>query len=128
MKTGASLFCILSLLFLFSCASINKLIDSGSFDTALKKATRKIIGKKRIQEKHVRAVEEAFSKVMEKDLDLILRLERSNKSADHVEILKLYDRINWRQSQIKALLPVEAKSGYQANFVFVDTHSGEDHV
>lgn len=126
MKTGTYLLSILSFSILFSCASVDKLIDSGNFDTALNKATRNIIGKKRMQEKHVRAVEEAFFKVMEKDMDLIHRKQGSNKSLDYAEILKVYDRINWRQDRIKALLPLEANSGYQPNFTFVDTYARED--
>ncbi|NND09423.1 MAG: hypothetical protein HKN87_23870 [Saprospiraceae bacterium] len=123
MKT-TYLLCFVSLITFLSCKSVQSLIDSGDFDAALQRASRKAMGEKAIKKAYVVAIEEAFAKAMSRDLRHIERLKSTNRAKEYAEILQTFDRIRWRQDRLRALLPLRSKEGYLAKFSFTDT--GED--
>lgn len=102
-----------------SCQSVEKMIDTGHYDSAVIKSAKKLKGKKKLKTKYVTALEEAFVKATERDINLVKRLAASERSEDWASILDLYHQIDRRQVGIVPLLPIVSKDGYEANFQFV---------
>jgi len=102
-----------------SCQSVEKMIDTGHYDSAVIKSAKKLKGKKKLKTKYVTALEEAFVKATERDINLVKRLAASERSEDWASILDLYHQIDRRQEGILPLLPIVSKDGYEANFRFV---------
>ena len=106
--------------FISSCSSVEKMIDQGNFDSALTRLQKKIAGKDQIKTKHVQWIEEAFKKVMTRDLARIELLTHSTRSDDWKKIIQLYEKIAYRQEKIAAFLPIISSDGYRAGFSFVN--------
>ena len=102
-----------------SCQSVEKMIDTGHYDSAVIKSAKKLKGKKKLRTKYVTALEEAFVKATDRDINLVKRLSASERSEDWASILDLYHQIDRRQEGIVPLLPIVSKDGYEANFRFV---------
>ncbi len=107
-------------LIMASCASVNKMIDRGNYDGALRKSVKKLGGKSKLKQNHVLALEKAFARATERDVDQAKRLSTSTRSADWSRIIQIYDRIISRQRVVKPLLPIQSKDGYRANFRFAE--------
>ncbi len=118
MKAAITIYLGLGIL-MCACTSLEKMIDKGNFDGAISKSARKMAGKKKLKQKHVVVVEEAFAKATARDLGRVRRLEGSQKSGDWESIIHTYQRIDRRQERMQALLPVVSKEGYKAHFSFV---------
>lgn len=103
------------------CRSVEKMIDQGDFDTALLKSVRKISGKEQLKEKYVLAIEEAFKKATQRDMDFILTHQQSEKAADWYSTIEHLRKIIKRQNALNPLLPIISKEGRKANFAFVKT-------
>jgi len=100
-----------------SCARTQKLVEQGRYDEAVELATRKLSGKKRKKVKHVKALEKAFEKATQQDMQRIAKLE--NRLGSEERIVDVYRHIRKRQELVSPLLPLLSKKGYQAEFQFV---------
>lgn len=120
MKTISTLLGIL--LIMTGCRSVEKMIDQGDFDTALLKSVRKISGKEQLKEKYVLAIEEAFAKATQRDLDYILSHQQSQKATEWYSTIEHLRKIIKRQNALSPLLPIVSKEGRKANFSFVKTN------
>ncbi len=118
MKTKHLLIAMITIL-MASCQSVEKMIDTGNYDSAVVKSAKKLKGKKKLKTKYVTALEEAFVKATERDIALVKRLAASERSEDWGSILDLYHQIDRRQTGIVPLLPIVSKDGYEASFQFV---------
>ena len=98
------------------------MVDRGEYDKAIFYAAEKLHGKKRKKTKHVQALEEAFNKVMERDLNRIAFME-STADPDFHKIYDTYALINSRQEKISAFLPLVSKDGYRGVFNFLDVNT-----
>jgi len=116
-------FYLASFLFFVSCTSVEKLVEKGQYDDALRVAINKVQGKKKKKTKHVQGLEEAFKRLNERDLQVASRLLAQKRSANWSELHEIYTKIDYRQKLIEPLLPLRSKDGYQANFTFVRTSS-----
>jgi hypothetical protein len=94
-------------------------MDEGRYDELLTLAEKKLSGKTVNKEKYVRAAEDAFLKVTERDMARIEKLKVSNRSGDWQEIVAIANKIERRQERLRPFLPLIADSGYQARFKFV---------
>ena len=103
--------------FVSSCARTKKLVEQGRYDEAIELATKKLSGKKRKKVKHVKALEEAFAKATQQDMQRIAKLE--DRPGSEVRIVNVYRNIRKRQESIVPLLPLLSVKGYQAEFQFV---------
>jgi len=112
--------CLLSLI--FSCKSIDKLVERGQYDAAIVLATKKLAGKKNKKTSHVRNLEKAFDKITSIDMDKINALDAVNNSYNWEEVLAISNKIERRQNKINAFLPLISKEGYHATFEFVKTN------
>lgn len=104
-----------------ACSSTQRLVEAGSYDTAISKARKKLIGKENKSPKHVKALEEAFRKANERDLARVHVLENSTHPEDWDEIFAIGRRIENRQAMVRPLLPLVDKTGYEAVFRMVKT-------
>lgn len=118
----------LSLLVLLfaSCTSVQKLVDEGRYDEAILLSVRKISGKKHKKTKHVEAIELAFKKVTQRDMDEVQSLMYGNNNENWDVIYEIYEAIDRRQDRIEPFLPLISKDGYQAKFNFVKTDALKD--
>lgn len=110
---------VLLVLLVASCQSVEKMIDTGNFDAAVVKSAKKLQGKKKLKTKYVVALEEAFVKATQRDMNEVKRLARSERSESWASILDIYSRIDRRQTEISPLLPIVSKDGHHAKFQFV---------
>ncbi len=111
----------LLLMGLASCASVEEMVETGNYDRAISMAQRKLAGKDRKNPKYVQALEVAFERVTQRDLDRAERLKRNGTEADWGTINGIYRTIRKRQERLAPLLPLIDKYGYKANFQFVRT-------
>lgn len=111
----------LTLLFLASCTSVQKLADEGRYDEAIILSAKKISGKKNKKTKHVKAIEQAFAKVTARDMEEVQTLMTIDAGDQWDAIYEIYEAVDRRQDRISPFLPLVSKDGYQAKFKFVHT-------
>jgi len=75
---------IASVLLLFSsCKNIEKMVDKGDYDQAIRLAVDNLEGKKNKKTKYVKALEKAYRRVNEQDMAKIRSYELSNKDSTY---------------------------------------------
>ena len=111
----------LSLSLFTSCASVDKMVESGDYDGAIRLATQKLAGKKKKKEEYVIALERGFEKITRQDMASIDARSLSNRAEDWESIIQTARNIQSRQDRIEPLLPLVSEDGYQAKFTFVQT-------
>lgn len=108
-------------LLITSCRTIEKLVEQGRYDDAIILATEKLAGKKNKKTKHVISLEEAFTKITQRDMDDISRLNNDVRSGNWDRVYEIAEVIENRQRRIEPFLPLISKEGYEAQFNFVKT-------
>jgi hypothetical protein len=108
-----------NILLITSCASPERLVETGNYDQAIELAIRKLAGKKNKKAKYVEALEVAFAEVTQRDMQAAERLKAYGDEANWEKINDIYRRISRRQEAISPLLPLIDKEGIKANFQFV---------
>ncbi len=106
-------------IFASSCANLDKLVEQGRYNEAIRIATKKMQGDKYKKTKHVLALEEAFNKVQDKDLQEAKYLESNTDGASWDRVYGIYKNIQERQRLVNPLLPLRSKQGYRATFNFI---------
>ena len=120
------IFFLFTISFAFSsCVSSEKLVDQGDYDQAIELAIRKLAGKKNKKPDNVQALEEAFAKVTQYDLNRAERLQLNPSGANWDRVYNIYRTIRKRQELIEPLLPIVDKHGIKANFKFIQTQTLE---
>jgi hypothetical protein len=114
------IFGIVLLFALTSCVSVHKTIENGNYDKAINLAINKLKGKKNKKESIVKDLELALDKANARDLNTIDYLVAENNPAHWERINALYQTIQNRQNKFSPLLPLVAKSGYEAQFNFAN--------
>lgn len=110
----------LALMFIItSCASVNKIIESGDYDAGIALLIRKIKGKKKKKAKYVEALEYAFQKATARDMSAINALKREGRGDNLQRIYDIQKQMKRRQANIEPLLPLYADNGIKAEFKFV---------
>lgn len=107
-------------LLLASCKSIEKLVEQGKYDEAIILATKKLAGKKEKKTEHIIALEDAFAKVSDRDLQEITYLKAQAVYGKWDKIHSIYNKMRSRQNRISAFLPLISEDGYVAEFAFRD--------
>jgi len=111
---------VIPLLITTSCKNIEKLMEQGRYDDAFEYGANQLIGKKNKKTKYVKALEEAYVKLNQRDNDRIRQLSYASNENTVDEIVSIYTRMAKRQNIITPLLPLISKDGYVANFNLVD--------
>ena len=102
-----------------SCSSVRKMVEKGEYDKAITYSIRKLQGKKKKKRKYVVALEKAFAKVTQRDMNKITFLKEQKDGNYWGEIFDIVMNIDNRQKSISPLLPLKSEDGYQAKFKFV---------
>src|SRR5687768_16880060 len=110
----------ISIAMLSACASADKMLDRGDYDSLVNLATKKLSGKKK-KDALVLALEEGFEKITRRDMARIEALKNSDSAEDWEEIMHIARDIERRQDKIEPFLPLISETGYQAKFTFVRT-------
>lgn len=114
---------ILSVILLASsCKNIEKMVEQGKYDEAIEYAAKKLHGEKDKKTKYVEALETAYHKVTDQDMDKIEFLAASGYANKYDRMYDLFLKIENRQNSIKPFLPLISEDGYVAHFKFVRTH------
>ncbi len=108
-------------LLIASCASVDKMIDTGNFDRATLLSAKRLAGKSKLKDKYVIALEESFEKATARDVRQMQALDDSDQASDWARVIVILDRIDRRQEAVQPLLPLKSKKGYEAKFTFVKT-------
>lgn len=119
MKNISFTFIALIALLFTACNSSQRLLEKGNYDQTIDYSIRKLRGKKNKSPKHVQSLEEAFSKVTQRDMRSIETLKRKGTGNIWAKIHDIEQGIANRQYKIEPLLPLMDKNGYQATFAFV---------
>lgn len=100
-----------------SCGSVDKLVESGHYEEAVRLAQKRLTGKQKKNPKFVLALETAFNKMTAEDMERARRNATANPN--WAEIAAIYNKVQRRQDALSPLLPLIDKNGYQAEFRFV---------
>lgn len=111
---------LVTLLLVTSCRSVQKMVDRGQYDQAIAFAARKLHGKSEPKTKYVQGLEEAFAKVMDRDLQEIDYLKMRGDAISWERVYDIYRKIEDRQQSIAAFLPLISRDGYVASFRMID--------
>lgn len=106
-----------------SCRKLEKMVERGEYDRAIVFATEKLAGKKNKKTKHVQGLEEAFYRINSRDLEQIEYLNGPGNPENWEEIMRIADKINYRQAKITPFLPLISKDGYEGHFEMVDAYA-----
>ena len=112
--------------FLTACSSVKKTqkaINIGNYDSAINIAINKLKNNKtrKGNQVYIYQLEEAFSRVTQRDLDQIAFLKKENNPAHLETIYNAYLKLNNRQERIKPLLPLYLiEENKEASFRFND--------
>ncbi|MFK8162010.1 MAG: hypothetical protein AB8H12_06050 [Lewinella sp.] len=102
-----------------SCGKkVQTLVDSGDYDQTIELSKRKLVGDKNKNPKFVSALETAFNRANAEDIERANRMKGS-ATADWVRIHSIYRKINDRQLNVKPLVPLVDKNGYEADLRFI---------
>ena len=118
---------LLSISFLISCGGrkqLEKAINTGNYNQAITDALKKLEtnkDKKRKQD-YILMLQDAYYKVVEKDLNTIKHLEKDNNPELFENVFNVYKNLNARQEAIKPVLPLYI-NGKEAKFEFSDYSS-----
>ena len=114
------------LLLITSCKSIDKMIESGQYDKALRFGVDKLRGEKNKKTKYVKGLERAYAKLNRQDLNDIKHLRLSGNKNRFDRIVDIYSNMERRQNYVMPLLPLISEEGYLAEVKIVD-YSGLIH-
>src|SRR5690242_14483945 len=95
-----------------ACASADKMLERGDYDSLINLAAKKLSGKKK-KDEYVRALESGFEKITRRNMATIESLKNSNNPEDWEDIIAIARDIQRRQDKIEPFLPLISESGYQ---------------
>lgn len=114
------IYTLTAILLISSCKSIDKMIESGNYDQALRYGVDKLRGEKNKKTKYVKGLEKAYAKLNRQDLNEINHLKNSGKRNNYDRIVDLYHKMEDRQNYVMPLLPLISKDDYLAEIKIVD--------
>lgn len=114
------LYILTAIMIFTSCRSIDKMIESGNYDQALRFGVDKLRGEKNKKTKYVKGLEKAYAKLNKQDLEEIRNLKLTNSKRSLQSIVGIYERMNDRQKYVSPLLPLNSEDGYPAEFEMRD--------
>ena len=114
------IYTLTAVLLLASCKSIDKMIESGKYDEALRFGVDKLRGEKNKKTKYVKGLEKAYAKLNRQDLNEINHLKLSGHRNSYDRIVDIYQNMERRQNYVIPLLPLISEDGYLAEVKIVD--------
>ena len=114
------IYTLLTVVLITSCRSIDKMVESGNYDQALKFGVDKLRGQKNKKTKFVKGLEKAYAKLNEQDLNRINHLKLNGKRNSYDRIVDIYTTMENRQQYVMPLLPLISEDGYLADINVTD--------
>ncbi len=114
------IYTLIAVLALSSCKSVDKLVKKGKYEEAFLYSLSHFKTSKKRKTEDVKALEWAYSALLEKDLSEIEKLSVDSRPENHSRIVRKYENIIHRQSSLRVLLPIISEDGYEAKFIFTD--------
>jgi hypothetical protein len=114
------LYILTAIMIFTSCRSIDKMIESGNYDQALRYGVDKLRGEKNKKTRYVKGLQKAYVKLNKTDLDKIARIKVLNNKNSMDRIVEIYQKIENRQSYVYPLLPLISEDGYVATIKIKD--------
>ncbi len=114
------IYTLTAILLISSCKSIDKMIESGNYDEALRFGVDKLRGEKDKKTKYVKGLEKAYTKLNRQDLNEINHLKLSGKRNSLDRIVDIYHIMEKRQNYVMPLLPLISEDGYLAEIKITD--------
>lgn len=114
------IYTLAAIFLLTSCKSIEKMVESGNYDQALRYGVDKLRGEKKKKTKYVKGLEKAFAKLNQQDLNEINHLKLSGRKNSYDRIVDIYHNMENRQEYVMPLLPLISEDGYLAKVKIVD--------
>ena len=117
---------LLALFFILSACGVRQtrnLVTSGDYDAAIHNAIVELQGNKNAKSKqeYIYLLEEGFAKAKERDLNDIVLWKKDTNPKNLEKIYNTYLQLNYRQEEIKPLLPLHyLKENKDASFAFED--------
>lgn len=106
-----------------SCTNVKKLVEQGRYEDALDYAMKKMAGDDDKETKYVVALEDAYAKLVERDLSHIEYLKSQDRPEFYTKIRNTYILLQDRQNRVKPFLPLVSEEGYAAHFVMNNYNS-----
>lgn len=114
------IYTLTAILLISSCKSIDKMVESGNYDEALRYGVDKLRGEKNKKTKYVRGLEKAYAKLNNQNLSEIKHLKLKNSKNSYDRIVDIYSIMEKRQNYVMPLLPLISEDGYLAEIKVVD--------
>lgn len=114
------IYTLTAIILLSSCRSIDKMVESGRYDEALRFGVDKLRGEKNKKTKYVKGLEKAYAKLNLRDQNEVNHLKLSGQRNSHDRIVDIYTNMERRQDYVLPLLPLISEDGYLANIKIVD--------
>jgi hypothetical protein len=111
-------FVIILTIMLSGCGSSKKQLEKGNYDAAIEKAVKQL-RKDPKDSKQIATLESAYKIANERDNERVRFLKMEAKQSSWDEIYQLYKSLSDRQSQVRALPPLNA-GGRSVEFPYVD--------
>lgn len=115
-----TLYILTAIILLTSCRSIDKMIESGNYDQALRYGVDKLRGEKNKKTKYVKGLEKAYTKLNRRDLEQIKHLALQNNKNSMDRVVAIYINMEDRQNYVYPLMPLISEDGYPADFKLRD--------
>ncbi len=106
--------------FLFSCSSVQTLVDKGKYEEAIRVSVNKLAGKKKKDDKYVKTLEASFQRINEEDINKVKYLKIEKEGNYWKDVYSILTQIDKRQRLVKPLMPLISESGYKAKFEFIE--------
>jgi hypothetical protein len=113
------------LLFISSCTSSKKLLESGNHDAAIDKALQSLNSniKPSKRDEQIAILENAYKEAMSKDRLLVEQLKSTGNDEYWPRVAQLYEHMQRRQDKLAAHLPISYSGGRSANFELWNIHA-----
>lgn len=99
---------------------MQKLVRNGKYEEAFDKGISYFRSDKKRDTDKVKAFEKAWMVLTERTEAETEKLSWSSRPADKTNVVRLYEDMDRRQSQLKTIIPLISKDGYEARFAFKD--------
>ncbi|MBK8624441.1 MAG: hypothetical protein IPN86_02325 [Saprospiraceae bacterium] len=101
---------------IFSCKSVEKMVEKGEYDKAFSYAIDKLEGEKNKKTEYVKALEKAYFKLNSVSFKEIEKLNANVRPENWSRVLSIYKTIENRQERLDPLIPLVSENGYVASF------------
>jgi len=108
-----------ALLLTVSCRNVEKMVEEGDYDRAIRVSVNKLAGKEK-KVKYVKALERSFNRANAGDLNTLNTLNAQGNRNAFYKMIQVSEDVLQRQELVTPLTPLLAENGYQAKFNFID--------